>query len=57
LREECQEHAKAIADFIARVLVDGAVPEAVLSEVVAFREPYQALYYCVEHGLSVAASR
>ncbi len=40
-----------IADFIARVLVDGMAPEAVLSDVVAFREPYQTLYYCVENGL------
>jgi glycine hydroxymethyltransferase len=40
-----------IAEFIARVLVDHAPPEAVVDDVTAFREPYQTLYYCVEAGL------
>ena len=40
-----------IADFIARVLVDHVDPEALVDNVTAFREPYQTLYYCVEHGL------
>ncbi len=40
-----------IADFIARVLVDHVEPEALVHDVTAFREPYQTLYYCVEHGL------
>jgi glycine hydroxymethyltransferase len=44
-------HMEAIADFISRVLVEGVEPEALISEVWAFREPYQTLYYCVENGL------
>jgi glycine hydroxymethyltransferase len=40
-----------IADFISRVLVEGVEPEALISKVRAFREPYQTLYYCVENGL------
>ena len=40
-----------IADFIARVLIERAVPEDIRDEVLAFREPYQTLYYCFEHGL------
>lgn len=39
-----------IADFIARILVEQAAPEAVRDEVIAFREPYQTLYYCFENG-------
>ncbi len=44
-----------IADFIARVLVEQQPPEAVLADVVAFREPYQTLYYCFDAGLPPAA--
>jgi glycine hydroxymethyltransferase len=40
-----------IADFIARVLVEGTPPEQVVADVVAFRAPYQTIYYCFEHGL------
>ncbi len=40
-----------IADFIARLLVDKAVPEDVLEDVIDFRQPYQRLYYCFENGL------
>ena len=40
-----------IADFIARVLIEGTVPEAMRDEVVGFRQPYQMLYYCFENGL------
>lgn len=40
-----------IADFIARVLVEGTLPEQVRDDVVAFRQPYQTVYYCFEHGL------
>jgi glycine hydroxymethyltransferase len=40
-----------IADFIARILVERAEPEAVRDEVIAFRQPYQTLYYCFENGL------
>lgn len=42
---------ETIADFISRMLVEGVEPEALISEVRAFREPYQTLYYCVENGL------
>jgi glycine hydroxymethyltransferase len=42
---------ETIAGFIARVLIEGAAPEQVMGDVVAFREPYQTIYYCFEHGL------
>jgi glycine hydroxymethyltransferase len=42
---------ETIADLIARVLVEGAAPEQVMDEVVAFRKPYQVVYFCFEHGL------
>ena len=37
-----------IADFIARVLVEGVAPERVVDDVVAFRHPFQTVYYCFE---------
>ncbi len=40
-----------IAAFIARILVEREAPEQVLEDVIAFREPYQTIYYCFEHGL------
>lgn len=40
-----------IADFIARILVERVHPEDVVDDVVAFRLPYQELYYCFERGL------
>jgi glycine hydroxymethyltransferase len=45
-----------IADFIARVLVDGEAPERVRDDVIAFREPYQTVYYCFEAGLPTPAA-
>ena len=42
---------ETIAGFIARVLIEGATPEQVAGDVVTFREPYQTIYYCFEHGL------
>ncbi len=42
---------ESIADFIARILIERAVPEDVGNEVVAFRQAYQTLYYCFENGL------
>jgi glycine hydroxymethyltransferase len=42
---------ETIADFIARILVERVEPEAVLDDVIAFRQPYQTLYYCFENGL------
>jgi len=41
---------EVIADFIARVLVERAMPQDVRDEVIAFRQPYQTLYYCFENG-------
>src|SRR5713226_9006279 len=40
-----------IADFIARILIGQAAPEDVVDDVIAFREPYQTLYYCFDHGM------
>lgn len=42
---------ESIADFIARVLVEKAPVEQVANEVIAFREPYQTIYYNFDHGL------
>lgn len=42
---------ETIADFIARILVEGAAPQSVRDEVIAFRELYQTLYYCFENGI------
>src|SRR6266852_5887636 len=42
---------ETIADFIARILLKRVEPEKVVGEVIAFRQPYQTLYYCFEHGL------
>jgi glycine hydroxymethyltransferase len=40
-----------IADFIARILVDGADPAALAADVVDFRLPFQTLYYTFDAGL------
>ncbi len=42
---------EGIADFMARILVEKVAPEEVVDDVVAFRQPYQTLYYCFEHGV------
>ncbi len=42
---------ETIADFIAHVLVEKAPVEHVAKEVVAFRQPYQTIYYNFEYGL------
>jgi glycine hydroxymethyltransferase len=42
---------ETIADFIARILIEWSAPEAVIDDVIAFRQPYQTLYYCFEHGV------
>ena len=44
---------ETIADFIARLLVEQAAPEDVVDDVIAFRQPYQTLYYCFDHGMPV----
>jgi glycine hydroxymethyltransferase len=46
---------ETIAGFIARVLVEGEAPKRVRDEVVAFREPYQTVYYCFEAGVPTSA--
>jgi glycine hydroxymethyltransferase len=43
-----------IAEFMARVLVEQQPPQTMLADVVAFREPYQTLYYCFDAGLPPA---
>jgi glycine hydroxymethyltransferase len=42
---------ETIADFIARVLIEKAPVERVADDVVAFRQPYQTIYYNFDHGL------
>jgi glycine hydroxymethyltransferase len=44
------EHMETIAGFIARVLVESEAPESVGPDVVAFREPFQTLYYSFDEG-------
>lgn len=46
-----EQEMESIADFIARILVEQEVPEEVVDDVVAFREPYQTVYYCFDHGI------
>ena len=46
-----EKEMETIADFIARVLVEKAAPEVVVNDVLAFREPYQTVYYCFDHAL------
>ncbi len=46
-----------IADFIARILIEHAAPEDVVDDVIAFREPYQTLYYNFDHELPVKEGR
>lgn len=46
-----QAHMETVADFIARVLVNGEKPESVARDVVDFRASYQTVYYCFENGL------
>lgn len=51
-----QAQMETIADFIARVMVEGVAPERIADDVIAFREPYQTIYYCFESGLPGASS-
>jgi glycine hydroxymethyltransferase len=46
-----EQDMETIAVFMARVLVDQEAPENVVDDVVAFREPYQIVYYCFDHGI------
>ena len=41
----------AIADFVARVLVEKQPPESVIEDVIEFRQAYQTLYYNFDHGM------
>jgi glycine hydroxymethyltransferase len=40
-----------IADFIARVVVEHERPAEMAQDVAAFRQNYQTLSYCFDHGL------
>jgi glycine hydroxymethyltransferase len=40
-----------IADFMARVIVEQESPVEVAQDVMVFRQHYQTLYYCLDHGL------
>src|SRR6266702_6559632 len=42
---------ETIAAFIARLLIEQAAPEDIVDDVIAFRQPYQTLYYCFDHGM------
>ncbi len=46
-----EQEMETIADFMARVLVEQEAPEEVVNDVVAFREPYQTVYYCFDHEM------
>ncbi|MEZ4864801.1 MAG: serine hydroxymethyltransferase [Caldilineaceae bacterium] len=46
-----EEDMATIADFIARVLVQGEEPAAVGRAVLDFRLPHQTIYYNFDHGL------
>jgi glycine hydroxymethyltransferase len=40
-----------IAGFIASILIEKRTPDALVTEVAAFRLPFQTVYYCFENGL------
>ncbi|HMR64537.1 MAG TPA: serine hydroxymethyltransferase, partial [Anaerolineae bacterium] len=46
-----EEDMVMIADFIARVLVEGESTQTVGQDVIDFRLPKQDFYYCFDHGL------
>src|SRR5947209_10878815 len=48
-----EQEMETIADFMARLLVEQVAPEEVVHDVVAFREPYQTIYYCFDNGIPV----
>ena len=48
-----EQEMETIADFMAQILVEQEAPEEVVDDVVAFREPYQTVYYCFDHGIPV----
>ena len=46
-----EKEMDAIADFVARVLVEKQAPEDVIEDVIEFRQGYQTLYYNFDHGI------
>jgi len=48
-----EQEMETVANFMARILVEREEPEEVVDDVVAFREPYQTVYYCFDHGIPV----
>jgi glycine hydroxymethyltransferase len=48
-----EQEMETIADFMASILLEQETPEEVVDDVVAFREPYQTVYYCFDHGIPV----
>jgi glycine hydroxymethyltransferase len=46
-----EEEMETIADYMARVLIEKEAPATVMEEVIEFRQSYQKLYYCFDHGL------
>jgi len=40
-----------IAGFIAAILIEKRKPDALVTDVAAFRLPFQTIYYCFENGL------
>lgn len=51
-----EQDMATIADFIARILVNGEAPETVGQEVVDFRLPQQTVYYNFDNGLPAWAN-
>jgi glycine hydroxymethyltransferase len=46
-----EQEMETIADFMVRVLIEKEAPAKVMEDVIDFRQPYQKLYYCFDHGL------
>ncbi len=42
---------ETIAEFMERILIGEEAPTNVMEDVVDFRQAYQKLYYCFDHGL------
>src|SRR5947208_4797741 len=42
---------ETIAAFMVRLLIEQAAPEDIVDDVIAFRQPYQTLYYCFDHPM------
>ncbi|HEY6286936.1 MAG TPA: aminotransferase class I/II-fold pyridoxal phosphate-dependent enzyme [Ktedonobacteraceae bacterium] len=48
-----EQEMETIADFVARILAEQEAPEEVVDDVIAFREPYQTVYYCFDNGIPI----